>query len=491
MRYVLSIQFILLIICGFRFEGEAFTSRSQTVTYADFTRINHIASSMSHVYFATTDGIIRFNKLEGRWEQPLTGSEGIDHQDINRIWVDHFDEKLYAKGSTGLYEFDSLFNRWFPVDEIPPLDNNYVHINPPQIMYPPAGFNFSAEGYLIDLYGRNFYISDIIDDRSGNLWIGTWGLGSATAGSTSHILELLSYGLIQNQVNTIYNDNGILWISGAAYSSFRSGITLFDPDNNKFSYLESGMRHDFPVVDINCIEGDDKYVFIGTSLGLLFLNRETKDIEQTITSRTGLPDDNVLSLKAVGDSIFVGTAGGLSLITQESDSIRYLKPQQFLNTEIYDFETTDSTIWIGSGVGAFQLRFGSGKLQRFQDPHMIIFSRVYDIERCGNDIWFASDDGIVRLNLISGETQPLVSISRSLKRRPLAVNEEIAAVASEAGMTLYFLKDKDHPHEREFTTDDGLPSGNIYSLFMDGDFIWIGTDRGLTRFLWNDPDRID
>ena len=42
-----------------------------------------------------------------------------------------------------------------------------------------------------------------------------------------------------------------------------------------------------------------------------------------------------------------------------------------------------------------------------------------------------------------------------------------------------------------FTTQDGLPSNEIYELLLDGDYLWIGSDRGLTRFLWNDPDRID
>jgi len=51
--------------------------------------------------------------------------------------------------------------------------------------------------------------------------------------------------------------------------------------------------------------------------------------------------------------------------------------------------------------------------------------------------------------------------------------------------------DHDPPLEREFTTQDGLPSNEVYELLLDGDYLWIGSDRGLTRFLWNDPDRID
>jgi ligand-binding sensor domain-containing protein len=37
------------------------------------------------------------------------------------------------------------------------------------------------------------------------------------------------------------------------------------------------------------------------------------------------------------------------------------------------------------------------------------------------------------------------------------------------------------------TTDDGLASNYVLSLRFDGDYLWIGTEKGLTRFFWNDP----
>ena len=473
------------------FNAYASTNQTQMITYADFSKINYIACSMSNIYFATTEGIIKYDKMQSEWMEPLTGGVGIDNEDIRRIWSDNFDEKLYIETSQGFYEYNLLFNRWYPINEIPQIDNNYTHIKNPMIMYAPFGYNYSADGILIDAYGRNFRFSDIVDDGSGNLWIGIWGLGVATAGSASHIIELLPYGLLQNDVNTIYSDNGLLLVSGDIYDSYRSGITIFDPDNNNFSYIESGINNDFPAADINCLGGDKKYIYVGTNLGLFFLNRETQAVERTLTAQRGIPDDDVLCLKVVGDSVFVGTQEGLTVIVPANDSIHGSNPQQFANTAIYDFETTDSTIWIASEIGAFQLHFNSGRLQKYLDPRNIIFTRAYSIERYKNNLWLASDDGIERLNLRTGQVKPFISIYRGSNRRPLAVNDKIAAVATNRGVTLYFLKNTRKSGEREFTVDDGLPSARINSLLLDGDYLWIGTDKGLTRFLWNDPDRVD
>ncbi len=72
----------------------------------------------------------------------------------------------------------------------------------------------------------------------------------------------------------------------------------------------------------------------------------------------------------------------------------------------------------------------------------------------------------------------------------MAVNDTIAAVASNKGMFFIYYKNRSQ-FTREFTTEDGLASNDINSLLMDGDYIWVGTDKGLTRFWWNNPDRVD
>ena len=461
------------------------------VTFADFSRVRDISVSLSHVYFVTTEGVIRYNKLEDIWEEPLTGVLGVDYRDIFRVYVDQFDKKLYARTELAAYEYDILFEEWYNIAEIPALDNEYIHIKPPRIMFAPTGYNYTAEGSLIDQFGRKFQISDMVDDRTGTVWMGMWGYGTAVTSTGSGVIDLMPYGLIQNRVNTIFNDRGLLLIGGDNFDSYRTGITFFDPDYNEFDYLETGVELDFPAEDINCFEADDAYYYIGTSGGLFVVERENLRVESRLTNRHGIMDDEILSLQKNGDSLFIGTAGGLNLLIGTSDSLSLIRPKLFVNTEIYDFELTDSTLWIASSNGAYQMYLKNGKLQQFQDPHLIIFNRAYTIERFGHELFLASDGGMIRLNLKNGDITPFKSISGGYRYRALAVNNRVAVLGSDNGFTLYFLNKKGIINEREFTISDGLPSDRIYSLLLDGDFLWIGTDKGLSRFLWNDPDRID
>jgi ligand-binding sensor domain-containing protein len=120
----------------------------------------------------------------------------------------------------------------------------------------------------------------------------------------------------------------------------------------------------------------------------------------------------------------------------------------------------------------------------------VIFSQCLAVERWKNYLWLGSNDGLVKLDLETGETTPFRSVTSNRDYRALAVNDTIAVMTSSRGMSMLFHKNK-KPFEREFTTDDGLPSSNVFELKIDGDFVWIGTDRGLTRFWWNNPSRVD
>ncbi len=462
----------------------------QTVFYSDFSFIRNIATSTNYVYFATSNGIIIYDKFTRLWKEPLTSKYGIDDRDIHNIWVDRFGDHFYAQTSTDLYEYDSIGGRWYGMGSLPPLETDDKKVDAPKVMFAPAGFNYLSDGRLVDDAGRYFSLAETIEDGSGNLWIGTWGRGAAKSSSRTGIIELLPYGLIQERVNAIFNDSGYLWVSGAVLNSLRTGISVFDSEENSFEYIESGLSRDFPAVDINAIFGNDSLIYVGTEAGLITIDRGTLRILNRYSRKEGLSNENILSIAASGDTIFVGTAHGLNMIIPLGDSTGVGGPVQLLDDVIYDLEVVDTTLWIASSSGAYRWYWTTDKLQQYQDPNLVIFSSCLAIERWKTFLWLASNDGAVKLNLRTGETTPFRSVTSNRGFRALAVNDSIAVMTSNRGMNMLFHA-IDKPYEREFTTDDGLPSSNVFELELDGDYVWIGTDRGLTRFWWNNPSRVD
>jgi len=469
---------------------QAFRLKDQAVTFADFNYVNDIASSMSHTYFATTEGLIRYNKMERRWELPLTGSDGMTNEEITRVWVNTFDDKLYVSTNFQKYEYENTFDRWYPVDEVPDLANDSRSLMTDEDLIPPFRFNMVGRGALIDPYARSYTVNNILDDNTGSLWIGFWGYGPATAPSSSKLVELLPYGLLQNRVNAIHMDDSLLWVSGAVMTSYRTGVTAFNPDENTFFHVESGVESSFPAVDVNCLEGDSTELYIGTENGLYVMDKFSREITRHYRTRNGLIDNNVISLKKIGDSLFVGTAGGLTLIHHQGELSTHIRPKFFFDRVIYDMEQVGSHLWLATSIGAFRYSLKDDRLQKFNDPDMTFTDEIYSLELYDKYLWFATFEGVIRLDTESGETRPFVDLTRNINGRALAVNDQICAIASDKGMTFIFL-DGDNFYSREFTTDDGLPSNYVYELVLDGDFIWVGSDRGLTRFWWNNPNRVD
>ncbi len=486
-KLIFLLQCMFFIFC---IKPLSAATKIDIVTYADFSHIRDIAASMNNVYFATTEGVIKYDKFSEKWQKPLNGSPGIDYRNIYKLYVDQFDQKLYARTEINAYEYDMMFESWFYINEIPTIDNPAREILPSKIMYVPTGYIYTGDGYIQDALGIQYQINRMIDDGSGTKWLSIWGLGAAKA-SSSDIIEFLPYGLIQNRVNTIFYSDGTLIVGGDNVGSARTGITFFDYNDNSFSYKESGLSFDFPDENIKCIEEDSDFYYIGTSGGLTILDKENLDVVKNITERNGLVDDRLLSLKMIKDKLYIGTINGLQVYSEKTDSLKLVYSSQFKNQEIYDLELVDSTLWIASAVGAFQLHLNTHKLKKFVDPHKIAFSRIYNIEHKGENLFIASSNGMVRLNLKTGETTPYISDSHGTNYRALAVNDSVAFISTDFGFTMFYLDADGYSNEREFTTTDGLPSQFVFDLLIDGDYLWVGSDRGLSLFLWNDPDRID
>ncbi len=487
MMYRLAVILLTLLTAA---GASAVDRQDEAITWGDFWHVRWVTSSMNYVYFATTSGIIKYDKMKRVWEMPMTGTEGIDHSDVYRVHVDEFDDHLVVNTGDGLYEFDKLLRRWFPIDRIPDLGGRNAHVDVPSVMYAPSGFNYSNTGALNDPWGRSWPLSDVLNDRSGNLWLGFWGYGPAMADEASQIIQPLPYGLLQERTNAMTFRDGVLWVSGAEAGSPRTGITAFDIEDNRFEYVESGLTRDFPVVDVNCLASGPDAIWAGTSNGVYRLDPDSRRMDTRYGRRAGLPDPNIISLAVRSDSVWVGTAYGLALMSLSGDSLNTVIPQSLHERVIFDLVLAGDELWIASSAGAHRLRLSLGDFQRLSDPEGMLTGEVYDIEVTDRYLWFAGPDGVLRLDRKTGESQSFPMLTTYRDVHAIAANDTILAVASGHGLTLVY-HDSKHLNRRRFTTGDGLPSNTIYSLLIDGQYLWLGSDRGLTRFWWGNPDRID
>lgn len=173
--------------------------------------------------------------------------------------------------------------------------------------------------------GDNF-IKTIMEDRAGNIWVGTWGGGisllSATAiknGEKKFIRYQKEWNtpnaLSHNDVLSIYEDReGIFWIG-----TYGGGLNRFDPKTGQFkAYTENNGLSNNAVYGI--VPDDRGALWLSTNFGINRFDPKT-EIFVNYDARDGLQGDEFNQeayLKGRNGNIYFGGVMGLTIFNPDN-----------------------------------------------------------------------------------------------------------------------------------------------------------------------------
>ena len=223
-------------------------------------------------------------------------------------------------------------------------------------------------------------ITDIIKDKSGNIWVSTFHQGinklnndrsftryiqnvafPEQGPSSNHVLQLLE------------DDQGYLWLA-----TYGGGVNRLEPESKKFIHL----RHDEN--DPNGLSSNlawimlldkDKNIWIGTQAsGLNILSRENRYQQKFVFSHLGAKD-GMKSLAIYGilqdfnDQIWLSTSKGISRYSPKNKRFTHFD----LTHGLIDLEYTHSSVFSGMDN---TLYFGAGKGFSSVNPQTISSNKV-------------------------------------------------------------------------------------------------------------------
>lgn len=481
-------MFAILILLVIASAGSSEILQDLVLNYSDFNYVNSIAIGFTYVYFGTTNGVTRYNINKDEWAEPLNGIPGLRGSQIYEIRVSQDDENIWVRTEFGIFKYADVLERWDQVESFPADVNPFgKHIAPDFDYFPPPNYNYLNDGVLADFSGHHYPLTDILSDDWGNLWIGTEGLGAIWANESSRRMEFREFGLIQPDIMSIYSDDGVLWMGGQDVGTYRTGLTIFDWRRNKFDFIETGSLPNPIYDDINCIIGNDDYIFFGTNFGVVMVDKKDSSIDRRFYQISGLPGREVKSLYCYGDSLFIGTNFGLALVDLSPDTTDNGATILLTPSEINAMLGFDDFLWIGTSNGTYRLDLLAGEMGRMNLSNIAAAGEIYDIERKGDMIWIATQDELVSINAKTAATQAYPETIRYGGARALAVGEDLVAAATRDGLLLLWTESQQKNRYELYTTNDGLISNDVRDVLIDGDYIWVGTDRGLTRFWLKSP----
>jgi ligand-binding sensor domain-containing protein/signal transduction histidine kinase len=168
-------------------------------------------------------------------------------------------------------------------------------------------------------------ITDLQEDRAGNIWIGTYGNGILKLSPSTGSITTLKYepdaenGISSNIVNTIIKDSsGQLWVG-----TIGGGLNLLNPANNHFENFQNDPESINSISDNNITSlaiDEDGMLWIGTYNGLNRYDPSTASFK-AYTIRDGLISDTILGIVVDNAGfIWISNGNGLSQFDPDNES---------------------------------------------------------------------------------------------------------------------------------------------------------------------------
>ena len=323
------------------------------------------------------------------------------------------------------------------------------------------GFHFYTHNPLVRESLSHNEIHSIFEDRSGVLWIGTYGDGASKLNPAKQGFSLIRHepwnpdSLSGNQVISIIEDSqGLLWVG-----TYYNGLNRLDRKTGVFDHFPMDFFQEYHSANnaVQCmLETRNQTLWFGTrTSGLWRMDRDTGALTRFIHHRddpTSLSTDNVYDIFEDREAfLWVGTGKkGLNRLDRKTGKFKRFRHdsnnKDSLSNDRVRFITQDSQgyLWIGT----------NGGLNRF-DPQTETFAHwVHDPENPK-------------------------SISHNRVTPILEDKDGALWVGTDMGLNRF---DPQTEIFTRFTIEDGLENDAIQGLLMDDEGrLWMSTFKGISR----------
>jgi signal transduction histidine kinase/ligand-binding sensor domain-containing protein/DNA-binding response OmpR family regulator len=360
---------------------------------------------------------------------------------------------------------------------------------------------------------KSSFISALLVDQRGNLWIGTGGGGVLRMTDGKFVAFTTQNGLSNDSVLSLGEDkeHGI-WIGteGGGVNRFKDG--KFTVYNSKQGLVDNAVYSIFAA--------QDGSVWFGTGGGLSQLKDGSL---RNFTVQQGLPNKNVRAVFEDREgTLWVGTnGGGLSQFRDGKFKTFTTRDGLASNSVFSIYQDKEGSLWIGTFGGGLN-RWSNGQFRTYNMAAGLSSDNVLVLlqDREGS-LWIGTVGGLNQLRdgqftaysavegLSSDITLPIYEdregslwIGTGGKGLNRLRNGQLTAYTTKQGLSNNFVLSLSEDQEGAlwvgtrhgldrmkdgkftvYTTKDGLPNDIVLCLWPDRDgSLWLGTRSGLGRF---------
>lgn len=288
-----------------------------------------------------------------------------------------------------------------------------------------------------DTFLRGNGIYTVIKDCQDNIWIGSYTGGVSVAVLLRHPISLLAHekgnvhSLFNNNVNDIEeNTEGNLWFATDG------GVSIRNKMSNTWKHVLK------ETVVISLCKSEDGAVWVGTyGNGVYLLDAEGRVLRHLTKQKGELTTNYIFSvMQDLDGDLWIGGLDGCLVMFGKREGnrrlfdVKWVQSIKFIDRERIAVATVNGFYIINKHVGDVQ-HYATSQEFNNQNASAYIISMLFN------------DDGTVWLGTEGG------------------------------GLNLYDMKNRTL---RTLTTQEGLPSNDIYNLAFDGKKrLWVSTGKGI------------
>jgi ligand-binding sensor domain-containing protein/serine phosphatase RsbU (regulator of sigma subunit) len=457
--------------------------------YTDKTGLPHnrvfkvMQDNAGTVWLGTSKGVC--NYINGKIV-PFTLDTILSKANVFTIYCDQSNNIWFGTISDGLIKYNATTKRFSYFTKETGLRNNFVRSIGEDIqgniyVGTVSGINkINGPGVVqkVNIPGEeNVAFTSIISDNKNNLWFAT-NEGIYKYNGLAHRKYKDKNGLASNNLLCGFKDReGNFWFGTDGF-----GVSKFSSE----AFTSYSVKDSLPGDYISTIFQDSKKnIWLGVKNFGVVKFQDGKQINYKIDVKqlkNSLKDNHVQAIAEDKNGvIYLGTKTGLSVFDGNSFKNFNIKDGVSDDDNIYSIIIDkQNRIWVGTGNGVHN--FVNDQFIPIETINKVKTDRgnlpIYSIleDRSGN-IWFASENGAIKYN---GKTVERFNKSNGL------IDKRVTTIVQDKKGHLWFGTDEgvfeyNYTSFQQMGESQGLASNKVYLMLLDGNNLWVGTNKGLDK----------